>query len=287
MALDPLVVGLVLFAALLHASWNAVLKSDTDRQTGMALVCLSGTGFGLVVLPFTSALDGMTPEAWGWLVTSVVVHCGYYACLLQAYRFGDLGQVYPIARGTGPLVVALVSGLLFAEPLSAREMAGAAIVSCGIFSLAFVQGSGTISERRHALGFALLTGLTIAAYLVADGRGVRAAHDPFAYIAWLNILEGPWVAIYVFARRGTGFLSAARRGWMRGTAGGIIAALGYGIAIWAFTKGGAAHVASLRETSVIFATLLGAFLLKENLGWRRLLAAVMVAGGLVLMNWRG
>jgi len=285
MALDPLVVGLVLFAALLHASWNAVLKSDTDRQTGLALVCLAGMGFGIALLPFAHP-DGMTPAAWGWLLVSVVVHCAYYACLLQAYRFGDLGHVYPIARGTGPLVVAIFSGIAFAEPLSTREMAGAAIVSFGIFSLAFGPASGTPQQRRHAIGFALLTGLTIAGYLVADGRGVRAANDPFAYIAWLNLVEGPWVAIFALTTRGAGFLSAARRGWKRGMLGGFIAALGYAIAIWAFTQGGAAHVASLRETSVIFATLIGTVMLGETLGPRRLVAALLVAGGLVLMNWR-
>ncbi|MBX3455104.1 EamA family transporter [Ferrovibrio sp.] len=287
MILSPLVIGLVLFAALTHASWNAMVKSDTDRQTSLALVCLAGSLFGAALLPFTDP-DGMTPEAWKWVLGSALVHCCYYACLLQAYRFGDLGQVYPIARGTGPLLLALFSGVVFGEALNTREFIGAGIVSLGIFSLAFGGNANrTLAERRHAIGFAFLTGCTIASYLMIDGRGVRAANDPFAYIAWMNIIEGPWVAAFALLTRRTAFISAAKRGWKRGFAGGFIAALGYGIAIWAFTKGGAAHVASLRETSVIFAAAIGALLLKEGFGLRRILAAALVASGLILMNWRG
>ncbi len=289
MALDPVVAALVLFAALLHASWNAVVKSDTDRQTSMALVMLAGVVMGLGLLPFTRDPfgAGMGAEAWAWLCASTLIHCAYYTCLLKAYRHGDLSQVYPIARGMGPLAVALLSGLVFAEPLSGREMTGALIVSLGIASLAFGPYRGSPAERRHALLYAVLTGCTIAGYLVCDGRGVRAAGDPMAYIAWLNILEGPWVAIFAFATRGTAFLAAARRGWKRGLGGGVIATLGYGIAMWAFTKGGAAHVASLRETSVIFAAAIGALLLGEGFGPRRLFAAAAVACGLILMNWHG
>ncbi|WP_428247689.1 EamA family transporter [Ferrovibrio sp.] len=289
MALDPLVAALVLLAALMHATWNAVVKSDTDRQTSMALVMLAGVGMGLVLLPFTNDPfgAGMGREAWGWLACSVLIHCGYYTCLLKAYRHGDLSQVYPIARGMGPLAVALLSGFVFGEALSSREMLGAAVISLGIASLAFGPYRGTPEQRRHSLLYAVLTGCTIAGYLVFDGRGVRAAGDPMAYIAWLNIVEGPWVAVFAFATRGTEFLSAAKRGWKRGLAGGAIATLGYGIAMWAFTKGGAAHVASLRETSVIFAAVIGAVLLGEGFGPRRIIAALAVGAGLVLMNWRG
>jgi drug/metabolite transporter (DMT)-like permease len=282
MVLDPFVAGLVLLAALLHASWNALVKSGTDRQTSMALVMLTGMPIGLVLLPFTG---GMTGEAWIWLAASTLVHCLYYASLLQAYRFGDLSQVYPIARGLGPLTVALCSGLVFSEALAPRELLGVAIVSVGIGSLAF-GGRRTPLENRQALIFAVLTGFSIAAYTIIDARGVRAAHDPFAYIAWLNIAEGPWVAIFAYATRGRAFLTAARLGWRRGVAGGAVAAGGYGIAMWAFSHSGAAHVAALREVSVIFAAVIGAVLLGEGFGWRRVLAAVLVAGGLVLMNWK-
>lgn len=283
MVLAPLVAGLVLLAALMHASWNAVVKSDTDRQTSLALVMLAGIPFGLALLPFAG---GMGQEAWTWLGASVFVHCLYYACLLKAYRYGDLSQVYPIARGLGPLLVALTSGLVFSEVLLPHELAGVAIVSLGIASLAF-GGRHSPAENRHALVFAVLTGLCIASYTVIDARGVRAAGDPLAYIAWLNIIEAPWIAVLALATRGRRFVAAVRLGWKKGLAGGIIAATGYAITMWAFSQSGAAHVAALREISVIFAAAIGALLLGEGFGWRRILAAILVAGGLILMNWRG
>lgn len=283
MALDPLVAGFVLLAALMHASWNAVVKSDTDRQTSMALVMLAGIPFGLVLLPFAGT---MGREAWIWLCASVLVHCLYFTCLLKAYRYGDLSQVYPIARGLGPLLVALVSGLVFTEALSPRELTGVAIVSLGIASLAF-GGRHSPAENRHALIFAILTGLCIASYTVIDARGVRAAGDPLAYIAWLNIAEAPWIAILAYGTRGRAFIAAAGHGWKRGLAGGVVAATGYAITMYAFSRSGAAHVAALREISVIFAAVIGALLLGEGFGWRRVIAAVLVAGGLILMNWRG
>ncbi|HLT76064.1 MAG TPA: EamA family transporter [Ferrovibrio sp.] len=282
MALDPVVAGFVLLAALMHASWNAVVKSDTDRQTSLALVMLAGIPFGLALLPFAG---GMGREAWIWLAASVLVHCLYYTCLLKAYRFGDLSQVYPIARGLGPLLVALASGFVFSETLTAQELTGVAIVSLGIGSLAF-GGRHSPAENRHALVFAMLTGLCIASYTLIDARGVRAAEDPLAYIAWLNIVEAPWIALLAIATRGGSFVAAARRGWKRGLAGGFVAAAGYGISMYAFSRSGAAHVAALREVSVIFAAIIGAVMLGEGFGWRRVLAAMLVAGGLILMNWR-
>lgn len=288
MVLDPFVAGLVLMAALMHASWNALVKSETDRQTTLALVMLGGLPFGIVLLAVTGGWDGtgMTPAAWQWLAASVTVHCAYYACLLQAYRFGDLSHVYPIARGLGPLLVALASGLAFAEALSVRELTGVAIVSAGIASLA-LGGRHAPAENRHALVFAVMTGLCIATYTVIDARGVRAAVDPFAYVGWLSIVEAPWIALYCFARRGRGFGTALRLGWRRGLAGGLVASLGYAITLWAFSRSGAAHVAALREISVIFAAVIGAVVLGEGFGWRRILATLLVAGGLLLMNWKG
>lgn len=283
MVLDPLVAGLVLLAALLHASWNALVKSGSDRQTSMALVGLAGMPVGVLLLIISGS---MANEAWIWLIASMLVHCVYYTGLLQAYRYGDLSQVYPIARGLGPLTVALSSGFVFGEALTARELLGVAIVSAGIASLAF-GGRRTPLENRQALIFALLTGFSIAAYTIIDARGVRAAGDPIAYIGWLNVIEGPWVALYAYATRGQAFVTAARLDWKRGLSGGIIAAAGYGIAMWAFSHSGAAHVAALREISVIFAAVIGAMLLREGFGWRRIVAAVLVAGGLILMNWKG
>jgi uncharacterized membrane protein len=222
-------------------------------------------------------------EAWSWLITSVIIHMFYYYFLLQAYAHGDLSYVYPIARGLGPLLVALFSGTLLSEHLSLREAIGVALVSVGIAGVAFGRGLPHGFDFRAA-AFAALTGLTIAGYTVVDGTGARVAEDRLAYIVWLNILEGPWVVCVVLYQRGWGVLRHLRRNWLRGTVGGIIATVGYGIAIWALSLGAMAHVAAVRETSVLFAALMGTFLLGEHFGLRRIVAATLVVVGLLTMN---
>ena len=222
-------------------------------------------------------------EAWSWLITSVIIHMFYYYFLLQAYAHGDLSYVYPIARGLGPLLVALFSGTLLSEHLSLREAIGVALVSVGIAGVAFGRGLPHGFDFRAA-AFAALTGLTIAGYTVVDGIGARVAEDRLAYIVWLNILEGPWVVCVVLYQRGWGVLRHLRRNWLRGTVGGIIATVGYGIAIWALSLGAMAHVAAVRETSVLFAALMDTFLLGEHFGLRRIVAATLVVVGLLTMN---
>src|SRR5882672_282733 len=139
MKLDPLVVGLVLLAALMHASWNAVVKSDSDRLLSMALVMLTGTLMGLLAAPLVPI---PAASAWPYLLASMAIHTLYYFGLLGAYRHGDLSHVYPIARGLGPLLVALLAGRFVNEPLSPSEAAGVGLVSLGIGSLAFARGGG-------------------------------------------------------------------------------------------------------------------------------------------------
>lgn len=280
MRLDPGVVALVLLAALMHASWNAVVKSDKDRLVSMGLVMLAGALLGLVAVPFVPFLDA---AAWPYLLGSVLIHNFYYVFLLKAYRWGDLSHVYPIARGLGPLLVALASGRLIGEHLAVHEIGGVVLVSCGIASLAFGHGLPRGHEWRAVI-YAVLTGVTISAYTIADGLGARHAGDAFSYIAWLNVVEGPWVFLFALAVRRGSIVLYLRRSWWRGLAGGVVATIGYGIAIWALSLGAMAHVAALRETSVIFAAAFGALLLHEGFGRRRIVAASIVAAGLVLMN---
>jgi drug/metabolite transporter (DMT)-like permease len=278
--LDPGVVALVLLAALLHASWNAVVKSDSDRLVSMGLVMLAGTFLGLAVVPFVPSLEA---AAWPYLIASILIHNFYYFFLLKAYRWGDLSHVYPIARGLGPLLVALASARLIGEHLAVHEIGGVALVSCGIASLAFGHGLPRGGEWRPVV-YAVLTGITISAYTIADGLGARHAGNAFSYIAWLNVAEGPWVFLFALVVRRGSIVLYLRRTWWRGLAGGVIATIGYGIAIWALSLGAMAHVAALRETSVIFAAAIGALLLHEGFGRRRIVAASVVAAGLVLMN---
>lgn len=280
MKLDLAVAGLVLFAALLHASWNAIVKSDRDRLVSFAVIQTTGMAMAAVLLPFFAV---PTLEAWPYLIASVIVHSFYYFFLLQAYKHGDLSHVYPIARGLGPLLVAILSGRLAGEYLSIAEASGVGLVSLGVASLAFGNGLPRAGEWRPVL-YAAGTGVFIAGYTLVDGLGVRASQDALSYIVWLNLLEGPAVLIAAIWLRGRTAIPHLRQHWWRGVLGGVIAATGYGIAIWAMSVGAMAHVAALRETSVLFAAIMGAVLLHEGFGKSRILAAALVVAGLLLMN---
>ncbi|MBI3453931.1 MAG: EamA family transporter [Rhodospirillales bacterium] len=280
MKLDPLVAGLVLLAALMHASWNAVVKSDPERLISFGVIMLAGAVMGLILAPF---VPFPTAVAWPYLIGSMIVHNLYYFYLLRAYAHGDLSHVYPIARGLGPLLVALFSGAVVGELLNLREVAGVVLVSIGITSLALAKGLPRGAEWRPTV-YAVITGITIAAYTVIDGLGARLSGNALSYIVWLNILEGPWVMVAAIWQRKRAVLPYLRVYWWRGAAGGVVATIGYGIAIWALSLGAMAHVAALRETSVLFATLMGTFLLRESFGLRRVFAALLVVAGLLAMN---
>jgi drug/metabolite transporter (DMT)-like permease len=278
--IDATIAGLVLLSALIHASWNAIVKSDADRLLSFGLVMLVGAIMGLVAIPFT-AMPALA--AWPWLVASVIIHNLYYFFLLRAYAHGDLSHVYPIARGIAPLLVAILAGRFVGEALALREAIGLLLVSAGIVGLAFARGMPASGEWRPLM-YAVLTGISIAGYSVVDGVGARASGDAIGYIAWLNLLEGPWVFAIAVWRRGGATLPYLRRFWWRGAAGGFIATVGYGIAIWALSHASMAHVTALRETSALFGALIGAYVLKEAFGMRRVIAAGVMVAGLLLMN---
>jgi drug/metabolite transporter (DMT)-like permease len=286
---EPLIVGLLLAAGLMHASWNALLKSDqSDRLATFGVLMMTGTVMGLCIVPFVPMIE---PAAWKYLLSSVVIHGAYYYFLLKAYSYGDLSHTYPIARGLGPLLVALVSGRFIGEALRVQDIAGVVLLSLGLIALAMPLRSVVPRPGgRHGLAtlFAVLTGFTIAAYIIADGLGVRAAGPSFehrlSYIAWLNVLEGPWLLALAFWLRPATVWTHIKRTWYRGVVGGLIANTGYGIAIYALVLGPMAHVAALRETSVLFGALLGTLLLGEPFGLRRVVAAAVIVIGLLLMN---
>ncbi|MFO1080764.1 MAG: EamA family transporter [Reyranellaceae bacterium] len=289
MVVEPLIVGLLLLAALMHASWNAILKADrADRLATFGVIMTTGSVMGLCLVPF---LPWIEPGAWKFMVASILIHILYYVFLLKAYSYGDLSHTYPIARGLGPLLVALVSGRLIGEALRVQDMVGVAALSLGLVALALPLRSVVPKPgSRHGLAtlFAVLTGITIAAYIIADGMGVRAAGPTFAhrlsYIAWLSVLEGPWLLVVALVLRPGAVWSHLRGTWWRGMMGGAVATTGYGIAIYALALGPMAHVAALRETSVLFGALMGTLLLGEPFGGRRIAAAVVIVVGLVLMN---
>lgn len=276
-----LTAGLVLLAALMHAGWNTVLKlGQGERALTMAGVVGTATVIGALIVPF---VDVPARESWPWLAASIAIHVAYFILLNQAYRFGDLSHVYPVARGTGPLLAAAAAAWIANETLSDAAFWGVILVSGGILSLSFQKREDGAGGNLAALGFALLTGVTIAAYTVADALGIRASGARLGYIAWLMLLNGlPFLAWVWWKHRGE------LAGYLRHRAGpavlgGAMTFSAYGLVLWAYSLGAIAPVAALRETSVIIAVLIGTLFLGEPFGRRRLLAAVIVAAGAALL----
>lgn len=282
MELSPAVAALVLLAAVLHASWNVLVKIGGDRLLVQTTVIGTGSLLCALALPFVPL---PAPAAWPFVVASVVVHSLYFFGLLRSYAHGDLSQVYPIARGTSPLVVALLAVPLAGEHLSAHDFAGVVLVTAGILSLA--RGRPATGDVR-AVRYALATGLTIAAFTLVDGLGVRRAGDPLSFILWMSALEIVPLGLFVALRRRErvrAFLAVnGVRGLASGVAGGIMAVSAYGIVLWAYSRAALAPVAALRETSVVMAALFGSLSLGEPFGARRVLASVVVVIGVALLN---
>jgi len=278
--LAPGLVALLLLAALLHATWNALIKADPDPLSSFGVLMLTGGVLALAALPF---LPPLSRDAWPYVAGSIALHNAYYVFLLRSYRFGDLSHVYPIARGVGPLLVAAASASVVGEHLGRVDAGGVALVSSGILSLSLANGRPR-GDALRPTAYALATGVTIAAYTIADGLGARHTSNPLSYIAWLSLCEGPWMVSLAVWRRGRTIVPHLRRYAWRGIVGGVVATVGYGIAIWAFSRGTLANVAALRETSVLFASLIGTRWLGEAFGARRVFAAALVATGLVVMN---
>jgi phosphonate utilization associated putative membrane protein len=272
------VVGLVLFGALLHASWNALVKSSSDKALDTAVIHLIGS---LAAVPVVMIVGWPPAAAWPYLMASVVIHIGYYIALTGAYKHGDLGLTYPLMRGTAPLLVALSASFTLGETLSPLAWAGVLGVSCGVLALGL---SRHALESPRAVAFALSNAVVIAVYTVVDGVGVRASGNALQYVVALFVLDGWPFAILVFMRRGGAAVwPYARARWPVALLGAIASFGSYGIALWAMTRAPVALVAALRETSVLFAALLGSWFLKEAFTPRRVAAiAVIVAGVMAL-----
>ncbi len=267
----------VLGAALLHASWNALLKSGRDVLLDTALVALSGS---VIALPLLLVFAPPAPASWPYLAASVLIHIGYYASLVSAYRAGDLSHGYPIMRGSAPLIVAVGSLAWFGEAPSTATWAGVLLICGGVLSLGLA-GSGA---SRAATAWALLNAVIISAYTVADATGVRASGGAERYVVWMFFFMGLPFGLIVLARRRAAFLRHAARHWWRGLLGAALSGISYGIALWAMTRAPVAAVAALRETSVIFAALIGAWILNEGHVRRRLAGAAAVLAGVIALK---
>ena len=270
------VIAAVLLGALLHAGWNTLVKSSHDKALDNALLTLFGA---LLSLPLVLWLGLPPPQSWPWLGVSALIHVGYYATLSQAYRHGDLGLTYPLMRGSAPLLVALLSTTVLGETLPLLAWAGVFGVCLGVLVLGL---SPQALASPRAVGFALANAALIAAYTLVDGRGVRASGDALRYALALFALNGWVFSGIVFARRGgsTSWAYVRRRAPVAVL--GAAASFGsYALALWAMMHAPVAVVAALRETSVLFAAFLGAWVLRERITLRRVLGTVIILMGAI------
>jgi drug/metabolite transporter (DMT)-like permease len=265
----------VLGGALLHAAWNTLVKSSQDKELDTYAIAAGSGLLSLMMLPF---LPLPAPSSWPWLAASSAVHILYFLFLAGAYRHGELSYVYPVMRGGGPMIVAATGALAFAEILHAGEWIGVALICGGILALA----SG--AHDRRATLFAVANAVVIGAYTLIDAKGARASGAPVAYALWFFVAMAVVVLAMGSARRGGALPRYLANHWRRALAGGACSVGSYGIALWAMTLAPVALVAVLRETSVIFAAVLAALVLKEKLTRRRLLATGAVLMGLVLLR---
>jgi drug/metabolite transporter (DMT)-like permease len=275
------VAAAVLAAALFHATWNAILRVQGERLSGIGLIA---TASALIVLPLLPFLPLPAVASWGWLALSVAFHTGYNASLATAYNHGGLSRVYPLARGAAPPLTLAASLMFLPDTLGPLSVAGVCVLATGILVLAFEGGIGGLTKSPAAVGYALLTAVFIAGYTIADGQGARLAGSPHAYVAWLFLLEGLPLVGFLVIRRRAALVVAARRSWRPALLAGLLSLLAYWIVVWAMTRAPIALVAAVRETSVVFALVIGVVVLGETVSRIRVVAVLLVAAGLVLMR---
>lgn len=278
MALTWPVVTAVLFGALLHASWNALVKSSNDKDLDMAVIHLIGS---LLSIPLVAVVGWPAPAAWPYIGASVVIHIGYYLALTGAYRHGELGLTYPLMRGVAPLLVALSATFTLGESLSVVAWIGVLGISCGVLTIGL---HGHAIKAPKAMAFALSNAVVIAIYTVVDGLGVRASGNAAQYLATLFLLDGWPFALLMLATRGRALVVYAGHRWPVATLGAFASLGSYGIALWAMTQAPVATVAALRETSVFFAVLLGTWFLKEAFTVRRLAGTCAIVAGVMALR---
>ena len=271
------VIALVLFGALLHATWNAIVKAGSDKSIGAAMVSAGGA---LTALPFLPFLPLPAVEAVPFILASAILQFLYFQLVAGAYRAGDIGLVYPLMRGVAPLLIAATSGFVIGERLTTGALVGVLTISAGIMTMAFEARRG----GRTAILLALANAAVIATYTYVDGLGARLAGNAISYTLWMSLLPPVLLFAWAFHRRGTApVLAYVRREWMRGWFGGAGSLASYGVALYAMTQAPVATVAALRETSILFALLISIFVLKEKASpWRIAAGAIIAAGALIL-----
>ncbi|MEU9283759.1 DMT family transporter [Streptomyces sp. NPDC048275] len=281
--MTPLVTAAVLFAAVTHASWNAIAHRITDKLVGFTLIAGGGMLIGLALAPFVAFPAGV---AWPYLFLSAGIHVVYQVLLMRSFRLGDFGQAYPIARGTAPLVVTALAAVFAHEVPDGWAAAGIAVSCAGLTGVA-LWGLHGHRPNWAAIGAALATGLSIAAYTVVDGLGVRASGSSLGYIAWLIALQGVVIPSYA-AYRWRGRLGATLRPYAAlGLLGAALSVAAYALVLWAQTRAELAPIAALRESSIIVGAAIGAVFFKERFGAPRIAAAGLLVVGIGLMLHAG
>ena len=275
--MDPLVLFAVLLAAFLHAAWNGTVRLGLDRRSTMLLLGLTQGGLALVLLPFVAR-----PEvaAWGWILAGAALHAGYKLFLVRAYQGAELSQVYPLARGAAPAMVAAISAIWLGERLGSGQLAAVALICAGILAMALGRGR----PRGATLAWALGTACFTAAYTLVDAQGARVAGTAAGYVLWMAVLDAGLLSLWSLATRGPAAFAALPAQWRPGLVAGALSLSAYWIAVWAFSVAPVALVAALRETSILFALAIGALAFKERVGRRRWLAAGTILAGVALVR---
>ena len=280
--MSPLVFSAVLFAALLHATWNAMLKVSGDRLVIMGVTTASTS---LLVIPILFLIPLPAPESWPFLLLSACVHTFYMLVLVRAYGLGDFAQVYPLSRGSAPLLTAILGFLILNESMELSELSGMLLIVLGIFGLALETSAGVLQLSRPALFYSLLTGLCITAYSLVDGIGVRLSGNSLSFILWMFFLDGFLIPLIAFTQRPREvFYDTMKNVWKAGLVVSILSTTGYAIIVWAFNQERIAPVAVLRETSVLFAMLISILFIKEAFSALRISIVILILMGIILLG---
>ncbi|USW95804.1 EamA family transporter [Pseudomonas proteolytica] len=276
---SDIAITLVLISAFMHATWNAVVRAGSSRFMTLALV--DGTAL-LICLAALPLVNVPSLQVWGYVLLSVVLNTVYRLFLIKAYETGDFGQVYPIMRGVPPVLVALFSYFLLHEHLSFQALGGVLLICMGIISLTFVR-----RMKAHMLRPILMAvgaGVFIASYTVVDAKGVRASETVLQYIIYLTVFQSIPIPVLAVLKERTAFSQAIRSHWRVGVLGGVFYLASYGLVLFALSLDAVAKVSALRETSVIIGAIIATLFFHERFGWRRMLSALVIVCGIILIK---
>ncbi|HEY0214046.1 MAG TPA: DMT family transporter [Paenirhodobacter sp.] len=268
----------VLAAAFLHALWNALLRLGGSKIGAMVMLSMAEIFIGLAIV---ASRPLPAPAAWQWLAMTTVAQVAYKFFLARAYEEGDLSRVYPLARGTAPMLVALATAALALDHIAPMGYLGIAVLGCGILFMA--RGVFTDGESRKMLPFAIGSAIATASYTLIDGIGGRVSGDVVAYVGWILVLSGGSFSAGMLALRGPGLIRGqSPRAWLTAGIAALTSYVAYAVSIWAMTKAPIALVAVLRETSILFAVLIGWLVFGERMTRAKALAAVLIVCGVIM-----